>query len=105
MGRTWTWKRTMCPAAGLVALAAMLAAPVASAGQEAVDLLRRPARLDLGESALPDALRALQTASGVALAYSPDLLPADHRVACPCADSTVASTTSSVWARLGNNAS
>jgi len=52
-------------------------------------MLDRPARLDVRDVPLEKALVLLQRASGVALAYSPDLVPDDHRVSCACKDLTV----------------
>ncbi|HMN10441.1 MAG TPA: TonB-dependent receptor [Gemmatimonadaceae bacterium] len=51
--------------------------------------LERPARLKVADVALDEALRALHKHSGVALAYSPSLVPADRRVTCLCTDLTV----------------
>jgi len=53
-------------------------------------LLELPARLHVEGALLSDALRELQTRSGVPLAYSPSLLPGQRRVTCDCAGSTVA---------------
>jgi len=52
-------------------------------------MLDRPARLDVRDVPLEKALVLLQRASGVALAYSPDLVPDERRVSCPCKEKTV----------------
>ena len=52
-------------------------------------MLDRPARLEVRDVPLEKALVLLQRASGVALAYSPDLVPDDHRVSCACKEVTV----------------
>lgn len=52
-------------------------------------LLEQPARLHVESALLNDALRELQTRSGVPLAYSPSLLPGGFRVTCACGASTV----------------
>jgi hypothetical protein len=52
-------------------------------------MLDRPARLDVRDVPLEKALVLLQRASGVALAYSPDLVPDERRVSCPCKEMTV----------------
>jgi hypothetical protein len=53
-------------------------------------MLDRPARLDVRDVPLEKALVLLQRASGVALAYSPDLVPDERRVSCACRGVTVA---------------
>jgi len=52
-------------------------------------MLDRPARLDVRDVPLEKALVLLQRASGVALAYSPDLIPDERRVSCSCKEMTV----------------
>ena len=64
------------------------ALPSGAAGQE-VTLLERPARLDVTDVSIADALAALQRSSGVALAFSPDLLPSERVVRCACSEVTV----------------
>lgn len=61
-----------------------------SLSAQEMPLLERPARLDVRDVSVEEGLRALQLSSGVALAYSPDLLPSDTRVDCACGDATVA---------------
>jgi TonB-linked SusC/RagA family outer membrane protein len=51
--------------------------------------LDRPARLTAEDVSLTDGLERLHASSGVLLAFSPDILPSDHRVSCDCADITV----------------
>ena len=63
-------------------------APAAGA-QEAPSLLERPARLEVSGVTLAQALSALQRTSGVAVAFSPDLLPTAADRSCACADVTV----------------
>jgi hypothetical protein len=54
-----------------------------------VSPLDRPARLTAEDVPLTDGLERLHATSGVLLAFSPDILPADHKVSCNCADMTV----------------
>lgn len=61
----------------------------AAVGQSVTTLLDRRANLDVEEAAPLAALRALQRSSGVAIAFSPDLLSEDRRVTCRCLDATV----------------
>ena len=71
----------------LVLLGWVGAAPLRA--QDLPSLLERRARLTILETPLPDGLRALQRASGAAIAFSVDLLPRQHRVGCDCGDVTV----------------
>ncbi len=74
-------------------LAVVLVSSAAGVGSLAAQdrpLLERPARLDVRAVPLEQGLRALQRSSGVPVAYSPDLLPGEARVDCPCSDLTVA---------------
>ena len=57
--------------------------------QETPALLDRPARLQVAEVTLEIALRELQRTSGVALAFSPDLLPSHAQITCDCRTLTV----------------
>lgn len=64
-------------------------------GQVGVDpepgsLLATPARLTVNELPLPEALSRLAERSRVRIAFSPALLPEDHRVRCDCADLSTA---------------
>ncbi len=52
-------------------------------------LLVRPAQLTIGEVALSRALNELRHTSGVPIAFSDNLLPANVRRSCSCADLTV----------------
>jgi hypothetical protein len=64
-------------------------------------LLDRPARLEVRDVPLERALVMLQRASGVELAYSPDLLPEDRRVSCDCRNATVAGALDRLLADTG----
>ncbi len=86
--------------AAALATGAVVAAPPVGA-QQPSSLLERPARLTLASASLEEALGSLQRSSGVSLAYSPDLLPGDRRVACPCADATVAAALDRLLAGTG----
>lgn len=90
----------MAITAGRPALLAMLAfmlACTSAAAQISTDtslatgsgLLERPARLRIESRPLAAALAELSTRSGVALAYSPSLIPGGVRVSCSCERSTV----------------
>src|SRR5688572_25182714 len=52
-------------------------------------LLLNPARLHVKQVTLHAALDALQENSGIAVAYSPSLLPANHIVTCACDEVTI----------------
>ncbi|MHB1223013.1 MAG: TonB-dependent receptor domain-containing protein, partial [Gemmatimonadaceae bacterium] len=51
--------------------------------------LDRPARFTAENVSLADGLELLHARSGVALAFSPDFVPAERRVSCSCATMTV----------------
>ena len=53
-------------------------------------LLATPARLTVEQLPLADALARLSDRSRVQIAFSPSLLPSDHRVACACATLNIA---------------
>lgn len=72
---------------GVIVLMAVLTSagtPSAAHARQQPPLLERPARLSVDGVPLVAALEELTRASGVALAYSPSLLP-DRRVSCACA--------------------
>ncbi len=58
------------------------------AGREA-DVLVQPAKLDVHEVTLETALRELEVATGIPIAYSPSRLPGNRIVSCRCSDTTV----------------
>jgi len=62
--------------------------------------LERPAKLKAKDVSLTDGLELLHARSGVALAYSPDVVPSEHRVSCDCADITVGRALSIMLAGL-----
>lgn len=66
----------------------------------AASLLDAPARLDIRQVPLIDALARLEQTAGLALAYSPSLLPR-VTVSCACTDSTVASALRAILAGTG----
>ena len=68
---------------------ALAVAAGALGAQNSPSLLDRPARLDVENVTIEVALRTLRRSSGVALAYSPDLLPEGRRVTCRCDKLTV----------------
>ena len=76
------WKRK----AGLLGLAAALCVSSPAAGQAP---LESAAGLGVEDEPIEAALRLLQRTAGVSLVYSPDLLPQDRRVDCPCEHLTV----------------
>jgi TonB-linked SusC/RagA family outer membrane protein len=49
-----------------------------------VAVLDRPARLQVDDVTLPEALTRLHQGSGVPISFSPSLLPKDRRVSCDC---------------------
>jgi hypothetical protein len=73
----------------------ILLSPPASAqvspptGEDGQALLERVVALDLTDVTLSDALNQIRRSTGIGLVYSPDLLPGDRRVSCPCQESTV----------------
>ena len=66
----------------------------------AVSPLDRPAGVTAKDVTLTDGLELLHDHSGVALAYSPDVVPSEHRVSCDCADITVGRALSIMLAGL-----
>jgi TonB-dependent starch-binding outer membrane protein SusC len=70
-----------------VATTAHLFGSESSEGERA--LLSRVAYLDVEKVPLQEALDALHVGSGVAVAYSPTVLPPDHLVTCRCEDASV----------------
>lgn len=64
----------------------VLAGPATTSAQSALD---RRAGLSVRAVPLTDALRQLQRSAGIALAYSPDLLPEGRIVSCDCSSLTV----------------
>ncbi len=62
--------------------------------------LERPARFTAQDVELTSGLELLHARSGVALAFSPDFMPAGHRVSCSCADLTVGRALSVMLAGL-----
>src|SRR5690606_8619640 len=72
---------------------------VASSQDRAV--LLKPAHLNIRMVPLQAALDALQESSGVAVAYSPSLLPSDRLVTCLCEESTVQEAMSRILAGTG----
>lgn len=62
---------------------------VAANTTDGADLLTLPARLRVREAPLAQGLMRLHESSGVALAFSPSLLPRDQRVTCRCQGTTV----------------
>ena len=66
----------------------------------AVSPLDRPARFTAEDVSLADGLELLHARSGVALAFSPDLVPSERRVSCDCADMTVGRALSVMLAGL-----
>ncbi len=77
------------PAQQALADARLPAAQAVANPSRRVSALERPARLSVEDVALDSALRLLHQQSGVALAYSPALVPSDRRVSCRCSDATV----------------
>lgn len=89
-GGAWTRTRRLATRIALAIAWSVGAAAGAGAQASSSDgLLDRPAHLEVSDAALGDALRSLQRTSGVALAYSPDLLPSEATVSCACTIGTV----------------
>jgi hypothetical protein len=64
-------------------------APQVLSAQAAASVLDRIVGLDISNVSLEEALRQLQRNTGIGLVYSPDRVPVDRMVSCPCVDSTV----------------
>lgn len=64
-------------------------------------VLDRVAGLDIESRPLGEALEALRRSSGVALAYSPDVVPLDRVVSCTCRDVTVREALTRILDGLG----
>jgi len=86
------------PILALVVSAAGLLAPIAGGATAQATpvgsptgaaLLERPARLRVQNVSLADALGELERRSGVPLAYSPSLLPAERSLRCACDGATI----------------
>ena len=58
-------------------------------GQPETASLDRPARIQLVDEGIPDALAALRDRGGVRLVYSPSILPSAARVTCSCLETSV----------------
>jgi TonB-dependent starch-binding outer membrane protein SusC len=71
-------------AGGSAPAAATQFRPVSLAVNTDTNPLTRPAYLHVQNVSVSDALLVLQDRSGVSLAFSPSLLPTDHRVTCHC---------------------
>ncbi|NJD20013.1 MAG: hypothetical protein FIA95_12130 [Gemmatimonadetes bacterium] len=85
----------------LALVAALLTSTSPGLAQDAPGLLHRVSGLDVADVPLGEALAALQQASGVALAYSPDLVPQNRRVTCRCPKATVAQALDRLLAGTG----
>jgi len=90
MRRLWTvlamvgvfvWLPWMGSALDLAAQDTDPSMPVLTASS---DVLERPARLEVRQASLVDALSALQQSAEVFIGFSPSLLPGDVRVDCSC---------------------
>jgi len=57
-------------------------------GQDGQAILERIVALELTDVTLSDALNQIRRSTGIGLIYSPDLLPGNRRVSCPCQEST-----------------
>jgi len=80
------------------ARAEMLASRV---GQTESAPLDRPARLQLVDKGIRDALAALRESSGVRLVYSPSILPGAARVTCTCLEANVREALDRILAGTG----
>lgn len=63
--------------------------PVRTGDSQDSDLLSTPANLNVRDVSLETAFDALESSSGVSVAYSPTVLPDSHRATCICEDVTV----------------
>ncbi|HSG08928.1 MAG TPA: TonB-dependent receptor [Longimicrobiales bacterium] len=83
-GQFFRWRLPSAVIAGLMAV--LLCTPCALAGQSPLEGV---VQLTVEDEGVEQALRLLRQLSGVSLVYSPDLLPLDRRVDCPCQGVTV----------------
>ena len=84
------WRRFSRRAALLLALLVSAARQISAQGTPAGNsFLDRQARIRVYNVPLLDALRDLERRAGIALAYSPSLLPGSVRVTCGCETMTV----------------
>ena len=96
------------------AIALLALSPAPAAGAQHLELaspsarrvvhltpLDRPARLEVANTPITDALAELQRRSGVPLAYSPSLLAGAGRVSCACEASTVREALGRMLGRSG----
>ncbi|MEJ2185944.1 MAG: TonB-dependent receptor [Gemmatimonadota bacterium] len=87
MGSGVAIRRCLPPVVWLAITVPLLAAPSQPlAAQAALD---RRAGLNVEGAGVEQALRLLRRSAGVGLLYSPDLIPADRIVTCPCENVTV----------------
>lgn len=70
-------------------------------GDAAKSPLDHPARLQVENVPLADALAELRRSSGIPLAFSPSLLPADRRVSCVCGSVSVGEALENILAGTG----
>lgn len=79
---------------GFLALGFVPASPAsAQSGSQRLtngeDILQRLAGVDLVDVTLPEALNQIRQTAGIGLIYSPDVLPVNRIVSCPCRDRTL----------------
>lgn len=91
--------RWMTSALSLAMLSGAVARANAQTARTGDPFLERPARIRVYNVPLLDALRDLERRSGVALAYSPSLLPSGVRVTCDCDAVTVRDALRSILLR------
>jgi len=85
------------PVSGIVARSASM-----SKDQPKDDgLLEQPSGLDVDDVSLTDALARLRQTAGVAVAYSPSLIPSDLTVSCPCGSLSVGEAMRTMLAGTG----
>jgi len=85
----WAWLSRRAALLLASTLLCMAAAHLNAQGTPTVSFLDRPARIRVYNVPLLDALRDLERRAGIALAYSPSLLPGSVRVTCGCDAMTV----------------
>lgn len=86
----------LAPATGFAQEGQVSAHLSRSRGLPSVSMAARPAKLQVEDVTLPEALSELERVSGIALAYSPSLLPAGVRVSCACGESSVGEALDSI---------
>ena len=83
-----TWK-TLSGIGWLSCFLLLPGSEISAQAGSSVELVGRPANVEIQGEPLIDALRLLQAGSGVPIAFSPELIPSRRVTRCDCLESTV----------------